>query len=417
MPTCPSSVPAPRSSRLLALATLLALGVATAACNNTKPGVTEKFPFRDAWRTEIDTDFPYLDGDGKAQITSILIGGRTFSDNFANRGDVVVKFTGPDNRIKVEVRRFAFAPDVDGAKAEFDKLWLWAYAESPTSPKPPKPDDDSLEPPPDPADESLNCENGWMDGCGIRMYYYGQAQPSRAGADIRVTLPASYRHKVDIVTEDNAFDDDYLDRGNVCVENANQSALSTTTESGRVYILTSPDLTPGPLCTQTQIEACETWTDDNDNPAAWDPQCPCQSFGSLNLSTFDAGAANITADIPATLWASMNLKNDDSPEAAGDCTATIDPALNPEIDPTTADVPYKTRGEINHPSDAAIQGGGFNIQMSSAQCAVIAYTEDPNDYVGKDNSADQPEEVRGNLEVCSGCLSGMSCEDLLPWTK
>ncbi|RMG96847.1 MAG: hypothetical protein D6705_10180 [Deltaproteobacteria bacterium] len=300
--------------------------------------------------------------------------------------------------------------------AEFEKMWLWAYAENPDSPKPPRPDDENLEPPPDPADESLNCENGWLDGCGIRLYYYGQAQPARAGADIRVTLPASYRHRVDITTEDNSFDDDYLDRGNVCVENANQSALNITTESGLVYVIGSRDLTPGPLCSADQIAQCENFEKDG-QPAAWDPTCPCQAFGSMNLSTFDSGAANMTIDVPGDLWASMNLQNEDSPEAAAMCTATIDPALNPVIDSGTADVPYKARGEINHPSDAAIDGGGFNIQMSSAQCSLIAFTEDPDDYVGKDNGLDQPTELRGNLEVCSGCIAGKTCADLLPWTN
>jgi hypothetical protein len=69
---------------------------------------------------------------------------------------------------------------------------------------------------------------------------------------------------------------------------------------------------------------------------------------------------------------------------------------------------------LNHPSDAAIRGAGFNVQATSKDCAPVTATEDPNDFVGQNNGSDQTTVERGNIKVCSGCVRGQSCEALLP---
>ena len=378
------------------------------SCNGDSPGIGEFEPYRTGWMTVVDAaPFPYLDGEGNVQIGSVLVGGSEYNDNFANRGDVIVKFTGPDNQITVEMRKFTFAETEEDAQTDFDKLFPWIYSNSPTSPKQPAE-----------MDPAADCIlSGWQNGCGVRVWYDGQIQPGRLGADIRVTLPASYRQELIITTEDNTLEDTYQDRGNVCVENANAS-VDVGLVRGVAYVIASPDLTPGPSCSAAEIQNCEEYEDpDTMQPAAWDPNCACQAFGSFVVETYQAGASNISVDLPATVWASLNLDNKAPADEAAACTANIDiPGV--VIDEGSADKDYQSRGEINHPSDAAIAGGGFNVRLSSESCGPRQFTEDPSDYGGPDGEEDQESEERGNLLACSGCLRQTgSCEDLMPWNK
>ncbi len=405
-----------KRSTLLPTLLLTSLAFAPGCSGSGSPGLKEQFPFRDAWRTVIDQDFPHLAGDGTAEITSLIIGGTESNDNFANRGDIIVNFNGQEGRIKVEFRRFTFAESADVAKEEFSKFDVWAYSSS-GSPKPPKPEDAGSSS--QWADEDENCvTKGWTSGCRILAYYDGLIQPGRLGTDIRVTLPPTYRQGLDVITQDNVAEDAYQDRGNVCIDGARLADLSVSMGSGRVYVIAADDITPGPACSQADIEACENYTDPGDNsPAAWDPNCPCQSLGQAKVKSLDAEAANITIDIPGNLWSSMNLENADDPSNAAKCTAEIDPSLSPNLDDATADKPYQTRGEINHPSPAAIENGGYNIQAVSERCDSVFFTEDPDDYQGPDATEEQETELRGNIQVCNRCLAGKTCGDLMPWTQ
>jgi hypothetical protein len=362
-------------------------------------------PFRSGWEVVGNFEFPYLNMDGEVQISSILVGGKEYDDNFANRGDVVVKMNGPEGMILVEMRKFTFAESDEKAQNDFDRLEPWIWSANPTSPKQPS----------EITDETADCINaGWQEGCGIRVWYNGQIQPQRLGADIRVTLPASYRHGVTIITQDNIVEDAYQDRGSVCVENVNAN-LDVKLASGEAFVIGAPELTPGPGCSPAEITACEEYMKDG-MPAAWAPECPCQEFGHIVVESQDAGSANITVDVPPTLWASMNLENKAMDPAA--CTATLAGLPDAVIDDTTTDKPHQVRGEINHPSDDAIAGGGYNVRTSSEGCSPVRFAESPEDYPGELNEDEQESEDRGNLVVCGdGCLRASTCEDLLPATR
>ena len=382
----------------------LSLAATALACEGEPPdsGDAELVPHRDEWRTEYEGDFPYLAGDGTAQITTVTIGSREVGDNFANRGDVIVEFSDTDE-IKVEMRRFTFARNDEEAQADFDKLKAWMF-NSPDNPSNPG----NLQ-------ADADCTQGWMDNCGVLVWYDGAIQRRSTGADIRVTLPKEYRHTIRVRTEDNVRHDDdaYPDRGNVCVAELGGSA-QVSLEHGNAFVALQRDITPGPTCSASAIERCETWTDDMGN-AAWSEHCPCTTFGTLTVQTSGGSAANITADVPAELWSYLSVRNElASGSIMGDdqCTAEID-IEGVTIDDATADNAAESRGELNRPSPAAIMGGGYGVNLSSQRCLQVPYVEGPGDYVRNASDDDLEMEVRGNLVACSGCLAGQSCSDLL----
>jgi len=366
-------------------------------------------PYRDEWVVEADLDFVHTAADGTPLISALVIGGHETIDNFANRGDVIVNFDGPPNRILVELRRFSWAIEPEDAEMDFEDLRLWAYAAPPTAPH-------LL----DAADDCI--ATGWRTGCAIRVYFNGISQLKRAGADIRVTLPADYRRSITVVTDDNDEEADYLNRGNVCISNLHASA-DVEVESGNVWVSFAPDATPAPTCTPAQIQACEAWTveDDEGNaiPAPWAPECDCIAFGGgqfgrLSVANLAGTASNVIVDVPATLWASIRVENEaPGQDAAGEhCEATIDlPGFVPNR--TGNDFPWQRFGNLNYPGPPAIGGAGYSIAAVSSGCGPVAYTEHPQDFVGTGNEALQPTEERGNLHVCTGCIA-QSCDVLVP---
>jgi hypothetical protein len=367
-------------------------------------GDNELKPFRDAWQVEADVDFPYLDADGQAQITSLFIGGHIYNDNFVNQGDVIVRFTGPPNRITVELRRFTMTPNATIAQQDFEALRLWAFDQKVTSPA--KPPD---------MDPASNCATGpWHDGCGIRVYYDGLSQLARAGADIRVTLPADYHHDVQIVTDDNDADASYFDRGNVCVENLAGNA-QVELENGQVFVTLADDIGPAPSCPGADVEACETWTDAGE-PAPWASECPCVqdgNFGLLSIGSMDGAAADITLDVPAGLWTTINAQNQgEGQSVAGDhCVASVEVA---EAVPAPTDFPWIAGASTPKPSEASLEGGGYQILAVSSDCGIVAATESPQDFECGAAGTDQPKTKRGDIVVCAGCLGAATCDDLLP---
>jgi hypothetical protein len=214
------------------------------------------------------------------------------------------------------------------------------------------------------------------------------------------------------------------------VENLSGSA-DIELGNGNAFVIISPNASIIPFCPAGQQATCVD--------EAWDPEtCPClggtnpYTFASTKVTSHDAAAADITVDIPPNFWAAVNLTNEGDAQmkgAAGNtcaegegscCDATVDPTgfLNYIIDPSIGDEftrnPWRNAGSINYPGEPAVNGAGYNIQLTSKECQAVTSTEDPEAFVGKGLGTDQDTAERGNLKVCTGCLRTATCEDLLP---
>ena len=180
-------------------------------------GDVDSRPFRDEWRVVHDGAFAAYDEDGEPRITKISIGTPDPSgDNFVNRGDVIVDFTGEPGRIVIELRRFTFASSQASAEDVYGRLGLWTYDTDVGTPKRPEEMDADA--------DCTGVDEPWRDNCAIYVYYNGQNQLARSGADIRVTLPPDYRQELAIATIDNVAEDSYPNRGDVCISNLNATA-------------------------------------------------------------------------------------------------------------------------------------------------------------------------------------------------
>lgn len=392
-------------------ASILAVGCVGgvgAGCTQEPDSTSQRSPFRDSWQVVADQDFIHTTADG-AQIFDITIGGREDGDNFANRGDIIVNFDGPANRILIEMRKFTFSTNEENAELDFEDLSMWAFTSSLGRPQDQDPADDCV-------------ASGWQNACEVRTYFDGQSQLKRSGADFRVTLPPDYRYKLNVATQDNIEEEDYLNRGNVCVSNLFASA-TIETESGKVWASLADDVNPAPQCSQEQVDKCETWTEDDGNgnevAAPWAPECDCIAvgggqFGRLEISSRDETAADIVVDMPAGLWASVKAANEgDGQEEAGEhCDATIEVA-NFVPNETGNDFSWQAFGNVNFPGEPAISGAGFSVQAISSSCEPVAYTENPSDFVGTGKGDDQNSEERGNVRICTDCIV-QSCSDLIP---
>jgi hypothetical protein len=295
------------------------------ACPNDNPSVVAQEPFRDGWVTEYEGDFDTIDedADNVPRITNLIIGTPDpFGDNFINRGDVIVDFTGESERIKIEMRRFTFANNETAAEEDvYDKLELWAYNASTGTPK--KPDE---------MEEDADCTDdaeAWLDGCAIYVYYDGQNQLERAGADIRVTLPADYRQEVTILTSDNLIEDTYPNHGNVCINNLNAHA-DVTLESGVAHVKMADDVTPAPQCPAALVNDCinidEPGTTANLEGEIWSRNCACANMllmGSVSVEADEPYSADITVDTPIDLWASVRAENEAGGSGADTCPVEL----------------------------------------------------------------------------------------------
>ncbi|MCH9683688.1 MAG: hypothetical protein K0V04_19800 [Deltaproteobacteria bacterium] len=388
----------------------LALSAPVVGCTGDGGGTAGRQPFRDAWQVAVDLPFVHTNpDDGTAEIFDITVGGRLNNDNFANRGDVIVDFNGPTDRILVELRRFTLTTSSETAQDDFRNLTLWAFTSSLGRPQDQDVEDDCA-------------TSGWQNGCEIRVYFDGLSQLQRSGADIRVTLPSDYRQKINVVTEDNVADDDYFNRGNVCISNLFASA-DVEAQSGNIWVSLASDTTPAPKCSQDQIDACENWTvqdaNMNEVPAPWASECDCIAvgggeFGRLDIENRDDNASNITVDVPEGLWASLRAENrGDGQMSNGEfCEADITvPAV--EFEPTGNDFPWQAFGNAAYPGEPAIRGAGFSVQAISNACAPVARTEDPDEFVGVGNGKEQESTEQGNVVIGTGTITA-SCNELIP---
>jgi hypothetical protein len=402
------------SNKLMWTLAIGALGGMT-GCPGNEGGLAKRFPFRDGWVTEVDQEFVHTSAEGTALIYELTIGGREQYDNFANRGDVIVNFDGPPGRILVEMRRFTFTTTEQSAEQDYDDLQAWAYKSSVGRPRDQKPEDACIK-------AAGDADQSWLHGCQFRVYYDGQAQLDRSGADIRVTLPPDYPYQLNVNTQDNIEEEDYLNRGHVCMSQLNGSAVIET-EAGKIWASLARNVQESPTCSAAQITKCEEWTveDDMGNqvPAPWAPECDCIAvnggrFGRLEVKSREETAADIVIDMPTGLWASVKAENTGTgQEAAGEhCTAEI---VVPGFVPNEIgnDAPWQAFGNVNYPGAPAIAGAGYSIVATSKSCEPVAYTEHPKDFVGTGNAEDQASEERGNVRVCTECIT-QTCDQLIP---
>jgi hypothetical protein len=394
---------------MLAAATLTGAAGCPSSGGDDSSGVSQ--PFRESsWTVVIDQPFRVYADDGSVNIGSLQIGNEG-GDNFRNRGDVIVQYADVD-RITVEMRKFTQVDSEALAEADYDKLSIWGSTSA--LPAPPF----NLDPEDNCVDPEFQAE--WQDGCQIAVFYEGQTQVDRSGADLRVTLPKEFIFDLFVVTEDNDADSDYQNRGNVCIENLPGTA-DISLSNGSAYVILDETMPEMPECPDDLRIECEN--------SGWNPDgCGCLaqgfSFSQVKITSNDGQAADGWIDIPGTgdFWVGYNLRNDgqntpgdDAPGAL--CEAVVmDSAGAVRLSDNTdlSQAPNSNQGSINYPGEPATEGAGFSIQMISDQCSVILATEDPSGFGGVGNGPEQDSEERGNLTVCSGCIRSSGCDALIP---
>jgi hypothetical protein len=368
------------TTRLLSLPLLLAVAsplVVSTGCPRDEPGVgDDREPYVDDWRTE-------LSGPA-AQIKSLSIGDRLTSDNFANRGDIEVRYVDGTDQITIEMQRFTIAKDQATADAAFERMKFWAYDIA--TPAAPTPDD-----------AADACWAPEVEGCYVRNYYEGQLQPVRDGVNFRITIPRGWDGDLAVTTEDNLEEgiESYPDRSDIIVDGL-AGNLAADLDSGniRVRMDAATDHYAGCSSNDTCVEM------------GYPIGCGCTDPTNVTIANNTGQASNITVDVGnPDAWYTMVLENHGS-FSAGDefvCTATIDCDAFPncEIDPDYATIEYQERAEVNFPGEPAIRGAGIRLALSSEACANITYTEGPDDY----EAETFPAEKRGDLQVCVGCLA------------
>lgn len=354
----------------------------------------ERSPVLDDWRVEVDASLAGLDEDGTPLVSFVKIGGRGDSESHINRGDIIVEFDAPPNRIRVEMRRFTYTAGPQQAAADFDALSVWAFAGEPWW------DPDELE----------SCDLDWTSGCSLRVQYDGMTQPSRLGADLKVHLPPDYRGRVIVKTEDDDAEHAYPDRGNVCMLGVPGSA-EVTVDSGRAFVSLAPEVPLSPECPADWIAECDAMTNAAGQPAAWSKGCPClgliHPFGGIGVGSAAREAAEVTIDVAgAPPWMTVFATN------LGKEKCELDVAV-PDLDAIPVDK-RTVKGERGAPSPYTDPDGGYRIDAVSSDCAPIAWVDGP-DHHETLRAADErpPVEQRGNIEVCNGCLAGVTCAELL----
>lgn len=368
----------------------------------------ESRPFRGDWETVIDQPFSTYAADGTPAITSLTIGNEG-GDNFRNRGDVIVQYADTD-RITVEMRPFTMTVSQTEAQADFDLLSIWASTTS-------------LPAPPYERDPAADCADPtgqapWRNGCRVAVFFNGQNQVDRSGADIRVTLPSDFIFDLTVVTEDNDVDADYQNRGNVCIENLPGSA-DVTLSNGQAWVILDPSTPEIPECPDAMRTVCE----DSD----WDPStCACFTqgflFSGVRVVSNDGQAADATVDVPGNFWVGYNMRNDaeglpGNDELGASCEATVDDSVGAIALADSVDLesrPGTNQGSINYPGEPATLGAGYSILLTSDHCSAILSTEDPMDFAGPGTGPMQVPAERGNLQICSGCVRAQGCASLIP---
>jgi hypothetical protein len=360
------------------------------------PIVGGNHPQQTEWKKVVDNlPFPI---SGEDPITSISIGRLDYDNNFANRGNVEVYLDQDAEVISVEVRYYDFSDDItaqgdDTVEGTFERMSLWAYVSSgnPSKPSDMKPEDD--------------CTVGtWKSGCSVTVYYDGQTQPVRAGADIRVHLPKGYRGELNVTTEDNNGESSFPRVGNVTIDGICGSG-DINLAQGTAKVKLCRDLTPAPTCTAQQIDDCANYKDEMGENAAWSSLCPCsaENFGQLKIEALKPWAGNITVDIPTTTWLNANLSNEET-DKPHPCMPVLESCTEENKCTLTNDDGYSVSGEFNYPSTAAASGAGFNLTVKSAGCNPVSFFPDDSRWNADETMSKPTVEEHGHIKVCTDCL-------------
>ena len=204
------------------------------------------------------------------------------------------------------------------------------------------------------------------------------------------------RATLDLTTTDNleAGIDSYPDRSDISVLGLNGN-ITVDLDSGNVDVRLDPNVKHYAGCEAN--DACVMM--------GYAMGCGCSEPTNISIANKPGQASNITVDVAnADNWYTMILENRGT-FSAGDefvCNATVDCDAFADcvIDPDFAALPQQERAEINFPGDPAIEGAGIRISLVSEACANITYVNDKDDF-----EADPlPEEKRGELRACVGCL-------------
>ena len=341
-------------------------------------------PVEGCWRTVAEAGFDV------AEVSTIRIGGPMDADNYANRGDVELHYTMPDDRIVVQIKPFTSSSNAQAAADDFERLIPWMYVRN------------NLAPPFDiPLEDACIIDGAWQDACNVRVWYEGLAQKIRSGAHIRVFVPQTWRGESELATEDNVQDlDDYPSRGHVRVIDAPGSA-DITLDAGVAEVRLAGTTRPVPSCSDAQNDACDAvgWDTGNADCLA------CTTFGRVHVESRPGSATNITVDAPPALWMNATLQNNQpglGPGTNPGCEATIDCEAFGGCDwiENDAATPWKRRAALNQPENA-LEGLGYNIRLESGACAMTTDVDGPQD------NGSPSMELRGSLHLCSGCLADL----------
>ncbi|PRQ03007.1 hypothetical protein ENSA5_19460 [Enhygromyxa salina] len=366
----------------LLVASSTAFLIASPGCGGAPEDPTEiREPYLDSW--EEVAQLP------AAQFGKLSIGDRLTSDNFANRGDVEVRYVSGTDVITVEMQRFTVASDQAAADEAFGRMQYWGY-------------DIATPEPPSDANMVDSCENpdgDAVDACYIRAYYDGLFQPLRDGANFRVTIPAGWGGDLDIVTSDNLEEgiDSYPDRSDVIVDGV-AGNLTIDLDSGNAQVKMDANTQHYAGCSANDTCVMEGYA----------MGCGCTTPTNIAIENSSGQSSNITVDVNnADNWYTMVLENQGTFSASDDfvCNATIDCSSFADcvIDDAYEALAYQERAEINYPGDPAIEGAGMRVALVSKSCANIKYVDGPEDY----EAESLPEEKRGELRVCVGCLEDL----------
>ena len=343
-------------------------------------------PVEQGWETVVDAAFPQ---DGDAPVTEISIGSNNDSmDNFHNRGDVIVNYTGDAGKIVVEINRFTSAASAEEEENSFAKLLFWDYVRTISG------DPENLAPAKLEAGGEANCHAGpWPDKCTIGVYYDGKTQDLRSGAHFRITLPKNYTGKLNVITQDNVRSEPYPARGDVKIKDLFGSA-KVVVDSGNIDIKLAENISVAPTCPAADLSACEANGWDKDD-------CKCYpELGGVSAESSKANASNITVGVPTTLWATILASNDDSGSTLG-CTAEVDcgafGSCTEDKFPTDDKRVSLTMNEYE--GENVIEGAGYNISIGSKLCQHVEYVDSP------EQEGDIQGETRGDVKVCNGCAN------------
>lgn len=344
-------------------------------------------PFRGQWRL-LEGPIPLaVADDGEYDVSEVFVGGRLYERNFANRGDVLVEYETGRDSIEIHGRPFDAAFDRAEADQALERLGLWIS--------------DTDVATPDRAADDGDCTVLWHEGCGVRVIHEGSTQKVRSGMDLRVVLPADYRGRITVATEDLIEDADYQNRGNVCIWGLPGSA-SVALGSGQALVTMADTLQSAPSCAPADVAACDA--------QGWANGCRCtsddQTFGQLSIQS--THPADIAVQTVPSVWSRFDIAVE-LPQNANSvpCSAQIDLA---GADLAAAENPWTAAGETA-PPPGAIDDGGYAMTIRSKGCRAVSFVEDPDAFVqGGEGMIDAQ---RGDLKICDGCVLNTSCDDFL----